>query len=267
MSYIGRLEGIRLDPRELLPGAASVVCAIHNYASAADPRPPDGAPRIARYARGRDYHRVLRKKLARLAAWIEERVPGARTRLCVDTAPLLEKAWAERAGLGWRGKHTNLVVRSRGSWTFLGAIVTDVSMEPDARHLDFCGSCTRCLDVCPTRAFPEPYVLDARRCISYLTIEHRGEFTREEGAGISDHLFGCDRCLEVCPWNSFGQPTAEPDFEPRAEVVNRSAEDWAELDEAEYDRLLSGSAMRRATREGLRRNAREVLRNRSAGTG
>jgi len=265
MSYLDRLERERLDPESLLAGARSVVCVAHSYAPRTDdaaPRAlPDGVPRIARYAVGRDYHRVLRRKLRELAATLERSAPGTRTRVCVDTAPVLEKAWAERAGIGWRGKHTNLVIRSLGSWSFLGEILTTAVLEPDERHLDFCGSCTRCVDACPTQAFPEPYVLDARRCISYLTIEHRGAFTPAEGRNIGDHLFGCDVCLEVCPWNSFQEPTTERDFEPRREVVGRTTEEWASMDLETYDRVLTGSAMRRAGLEGLRRNAKEILSN------
>jgi len=207
---------------------------------------------------------VLRRTLREIARFIEGIDPTIRCRPCVDTAPILEKAWAQRTGVGWRGKHTNVVVRSRGSWTFLGIVITTASLPPDAPHLDFCGSCRRCLDACPTGAFPEPYVMDARRCISYLTIEHRGEFTPREGVWVGDHLFGCDICLEVCPWNRFQSPTTESDFEPRSAVMERSAEEWADMDEPTYDRVLQGSAMRRAGLAGLRRNARQVLDNRTS---
>jgi epoxyqueuosine reductase len=261
MDYLARLAAERLDPDALLPGSRSVLCFAHGYVTDSTDRmePP---VRIARYARGRDYHRVLRRKLRKIAHFIEESDPTVRCRACVDTAPILEKAWAERSGVGWRGKHTNVVVRSRGSWTFLGIVLTTAALPPDPPHLDFCGSCRRCLDACPTDAFPEPYVMDARRCISYLTIEHRGEFTPQAGTAVGEHLFGCDICLEVCPWNRFHSSTPESDFIPRPAVMARTAEEWAALDEATYDRLLAGSAMRRAGLPGLRRNATQILDNR-----
>lgn len=269
MDYLHRLGPERLDPDALLPGARSVIVVALNYGTdhgrpdpAPDPPDPDAPPRIARYARGRDYHKVLRTKLRALGDEVVAHVPGARTRAAVDTAPLLEKAWAERAGIGWRGKHTNLVLRGLGSWTFLGELLTDVVLPPDRPHTDFCGSCRRCLDACPTDAFPEPYVLDARRCISYLTIEHRGDLTDAEGAAIGDHLFGCDLCLEACPWNRFASPATEPDLASREHVTERPLSGWTELDEDDYDAVTRGSAMRRARREGLRRSARHVARNR-----
>ncbi len=290
MDYLARLRALRADVRHLLDGARSVICVAHGYghetgrrretAAQAGPDRPDASgsrgsvaaaggdapPRIARYARGRDYHRVLRRKLTTLATRVAELVPGARTRVAVDTAPILEKAWAERAGLGWRGKHTNLVSRSLGSWTFLGEILTDVELPGDAAHLDFCGSCTRCLDACPTGAFPEPYVMDARRCISYLTIEHRGELGPADAERIGEHLFGCDICLEVCPWNAFAAPTREPDFAERAHVTSRPLSEWIDASDEDLDARIAGSAMRRAGVDGLRRNARAVAHNRARRT-
>ncbi len=266
MEYLARLEAERTDPQALLQGARSVLCFAQNYYH--PERAPRSDVRIARYARGRDYHRVLRRNLKAVAAFIESSYPSSRTRICVDTAPVLEKAWAERAGLGWRGKHTNLVMRARGSWTLLGEILTTLPLPPDEPHLDFCGDCRRCLDACPTRAFPQPYVLDARRCISYLTIEHRGALTDEQGRMLGDHLFGCDACLEVCPWNRFQVPTEEHDLLPRDVVIGLSAGDWRGLEHARLDALLRGSAMRRATLSGLRRNAGHILRyGRSGGAG
>lgn len=285
MSYLARNRDMRLDPEQLLEGAKSVIVVAHVYVSRgeeASSRAKSGSglgahgsnvplgdgpsgerpPFIARYARGRDYHRVLRAKLKRLAGVIEQSVPDARSRVCVDTAPLLEKAWAERAGVGWRGKHTNLVSRVLGSWTVLGEVLTTLELEPDRPHLDFCGSCRRCLDACPTRAFPEPYVMDATRCISYLTIEHRGVLEPEEGAALGDRLFGCDDCLAVCPWNGFQEPTDEPDFLPREDLVTLDLDAWQSADDATLDARLRGSAMRRAGIDGIRRNAAAVARNR-----
>jgi epoxyqueuosine reductase len=261
MGYLARAEPSRLDPGDLLPGAQSVLCVAANYHTAEEPA---ADVRIARYARGRDYHRILRGKLRALSRFIRARAPGAATRICVDTAPILEKAWAERAGIGWRGKHTNLVSRALGSWTLLGEILTTLRLPPDEAHLDFCGSCTRCLDACPTSAFPRPYVMDATRCISYLTIEHRGTLDPGQGAMIGEHLFGCDICLEACPWNRFARLSDEDDFSPRPELMGMQCEVWAALDDDYADRLLRGSALRRATPGGLRRNAAQIIRNRGA---
>ena len=265
MSYMERAVDVRLDPSALLEGARSVICVAHVYAT--EQADEDPSPFVARYARGRDYHRVLRGKLRRLVETIHSARPEARSRICVDTAPLLEKAWAERAGIGWRGKHTNLVSRSLGSWTVLGEILTTVALEPDRPHLDHCGSCTRCLDACPTNAFPEPYMMDARRCISYLTIEHRGPFDDEEASAIGGRLFGCDDCLQVCPWNRFHTPTEEPDFSPRDATIGAEAAEWLTMPDEEMDERLRGSAMRRARFDGLRRNAGAVVRNRTRSSG
>jgi len=259
MTYIERLETERIDPGALLEGAKSVLCFASNYYH---PDPPGRSDvHIARYARGRDYHRVLRSKLKSIAALITSRYPDAATRICVDTAPILEKAWAERAGIGWRGKHSNLVSRTRGSWMFLGEMLTTVALPPDRPHQDFCGECRKCLDACPTDAFPRPYVLDARRCISYLTIEHKGAFEPGEGERIGGLLFGCDVCLEVCPWNRFQQRSGEADFAPREAVTSLGARQWRDIDDDTGDTILSGSAMRRAGLGGLRRNARQILKN------
>ena len=275
MTYLARNRDVRVDPELLLPGARSVICVAHVYLAEERSRgascdlPGDGspaevsAPFIARYARGRDYHRVLKGKLRKLVELIDDTEPGSRSRICVDTAPLLEKAWAERAGIGWRGKHTNLVSRALGSWTVLGHVLSTIELEPDRPHLDYCGSCRSCLDACPTDAFPRPYVMDARRCISYLTIELRGALTEAESTALGDRLFGCDDCLTVCPWNRFHEPTEEPDFAARESVVEADLEAWLRLSDSELDERLRGSAMRRAGLDGIRRNAAAVERNRA----
>jgi epoxyqueuosine reductase len=264
MAYLSRHEAARCDPQELLAGARSVLCFAHNYLREdSTARDESGSSvRIARYARGRDYHRVLRGKLRAIVRFVAERAPKAGMRICVDTTPILEKAWAENAGLGWRGKHTNLVSHAFGSWTILGEILTTLALPADDAHLDFCGSCRRCLDACPTDAFPRPYVMDARRCISFLTIEHRGAFDETQAGMIDDHLFGCDACLEVCPWNRFQSETTEADFHSRPALASLSADEWANLDPENYDLLLAGSALRRAGLDGLRRNAAAIQRNR-----
>jgi epoxyqueuosine reductase len=276
MEYLARDPEMRLDPNALLEGVRSVICVAHVYEPREDPGDEPapspggsrgGPPFIARYARGRDYHRVLRGKLRRLLRTLDAELPECRSRMCVDTAPLLEKAWAERAGIGWRGKHTNLVSRTLGSWTVLGEILTTAELEPSAPHLDHCGSCRRCLDACPTQAFPEPYVMDATRCISYLTIEHRGPLDDASSGAIGDRLFGCDDCLVACPWNRFHAPTDDPDFAPREAIVGVDLTGWIEMSEEELDARLRGSAVRRARLAGIRRNARAVARNRDRSDG
>jgi epoxyqueuosine reductase len=217
--------------------------------------------RVARYARGRDYHKVFTRRLRDLEVRLVRAFPGVRTRPYVDTGPVLEKLWAERAGLGWRGKHTNLVSRARGSWFLLGEILLDVDLEPDPAEADHCGTCTRCITACPTGAITAPYHLDARRCISYLTIEHRGFLPRELREAVGDRVFGCDDCLEVCPWNRFARDAREVDFRPRPQATAPLLADLVALDEAGFRERFAGTALLRAKREGLARNACVALGN------
>lgn len=267
MGYLREHLDLKRDPTNLLPGARSVVAVSLNYNQPNPARP--GEPRIARYARGRDYHKVLRGKLRRLAAWVEATHPGSRSRGCVDSAPILEREYAHRAGLGWFGKNTMLIDSRTGSWFFIGILLTTAEFEPDAPAIGGCGTCTRCIDACPTGAIVQRggrWQVDARKCISYLTIEHRGEFSPEQAAMVGDWTFGCDVCQEVCPFNQArpSQPkrapiTVEADFlgwrpwPPLAEVAELMPDRW--------DELTKGSAIRRATLEGIRRNARANLRH------
>ncbi|MGH8721408.1 MAG: tRNA epoxyqueuosine(34) reductase QueG, partial [Burkholderiales bacterium] len=220
MGWLAAKETRRGDPQALWPEARSAIVLGLNYTPAGEPlalleRRERGS--ISVYARGRDYHDVVKPRLKALARWLHES-HAAQVKVFVDTAPVMEKPLGEAAGLGWQGKHSNLVSRDFGSWLFLGEVLTDLELAPDAAHQDRCGSCSACLSACPTAAFPAPYRLDARRCISYLTIEHRGEFTPEQAGAVGEWLFGCDVCQEVCPWNvSFARPTADPAFAPRAE--------------------------------------------------
>ena len=264
MAYMAREPERRLDPARVLPGARSVLCVGLNYgggedAVLANSGPPRG--RIARYTRGRDYHKVFTGKLRRLEAALRGAFPGVAMRSYVDTGPVLEKLWAERAGLGWRGKHTNLVSRVWGSWLLLGEVLLDVGLAPDETETDHCGTCTRCVDVCSTRAITAPYRLDARLCISYLTIEHRGSIPLELRPLMGDHVFGCDDCLEVCPWNRFAREAREADFAPRANAVAPLLTELVAITDEEFLRRYAGTAVMRTKREGLARNACVALGN------
>ncbi|MCW5943209.1 MAG: tRNA epoxyqueuosine(34) reductase QueG [Fimbriimonadaceae bacterium] len=271
MGYLARSVALRAHPAMLLTGVRSVVAVGMNYHR---PNPViAGRPRVARYALGRDYHRVLRGKLRRLATWVEEEFPGATTRVCVDSAPIFEREYAHRAGLGWFGKNTMLIDSRRGSWFVIGILLTDVHFRPDRPALGGCGSCRRCVDACPTGAivFEEHrWQLDARRCVSYLTIEHRGEIEPGLEAGVGDWTFGCDVCQEVCPFNEprATQPlraaeTTEPDFLRTTDLPD--LKELALLDEPAWDAATRGSPIRRAGLDGLRRNARVNLRNAKRG--
>ena len=252
----------RGSPASLWPDVRSVISLGMSYAPAADPlaladRPELG--RISVYAQGADYHDVVKRALKALARWlIEEAGPEAETQLkvFVDTAPVMEKPLAEAAGLGWQGKHTNLVSRSDGSWLFLGAIYTTLELEPDEVHAMRCGSCRRCLDICPTAAFPAPFQLDARRCISYLTIEHKGAIPEEFREAIGNRIYGCDDCLAVCPWNRFAdRARTNRAFLPRAELVAPALADLLQLDDPAFRKLFAGSPIKRIGRGRMVRNA------------
>ncbi|MCI0681587.1 MAG: tRNA epoxyqueuosine(34) reductase QueG [Gemmataceae bacterium] len=259
MSYLRRLAPARRHPAAILPDVRSVVMLGLNYYGAA---PSAGEARIARYACGEDYHVVLRRKLNELLAWVQAEVPGARGRGVVDTAPLLERDFARRAGLGWFGKNTMLIHKRLGSFFFLAALLLDLDLHPDApfeaRH---CGTCTACLDACPTQAFVGPYQLDARRCISYLTIELRGPVAEELRAGVGPWLFGCDICQDVCPWNRKAPWGREPALQPHADLEALDPAELVGITDAEFRRRFRGTALWRTKRQGLARNAALVLGN------
>jgi len=248
----------RASPAGLWPEVRSVIALGLSYAPANDPlaladRPEWG--RISVYAQGADYHDVLKRNLKALARWIVETAPGSDVKVFVDTAPVMEKPLAEAAGLGWQGKHTNLVSRRHGSWLFLGAIYTTLDLAPDAPGDTSCGSCHACLSACPTDAFPAPYRLDARRCISYLTIEHKGPIPREFREAIGNRIYGCDDCLAVCPWNKFAAAAqANLAFAPRAELVAPQLADLLALDDAGFRQVFAGSPIKRIGRDRMVRN-------------
>jgi epoxyqueuosine reductase len=263
MGWLAGTAARRGDPQELWPEARTVVVLGINYAPLQDPlalRDARDRGVVSVYARGRDYHDTLKRRLKALARWIEARWPGG-LKLFVDTAPVMEKPLAERAGIGWQGKHTNLVSRDFGSWLFLGEIYLGLALEPDDPEADHCGSCRRCLDACPTAAFPAPYQLDARRCISYLTIEHKGMIPLELRPLIGNRIYGCDDCLAVCPWNKFAQAAREPDFLAHEELTAPRLAALAELDDAAFRRLFAGTAIKRAGRDRFVRNVLIAIGN------
>ena len=246
----------RAHPKNMWPEAKSAILLGMNYGPGEDPM--DALQETERgviscYARGKDYHTIIKKSLKRLAGWFH-RETGAEVKVFVDTAPLMEKPLAERAGLGWQGKHTNLVSRDFGSWLFLGVILTDVELIPDEGGEDHCGSCQNCIDICPTKAFPKPYQLDARRCISYLTIEHQGHIDEEFRAPMGNRIFGCDDCLAVCPWNKYAQVASEQRFMARAETDNPPLEELLQLDESAFKARFKGTPVKRTGRDRFLRN-------------
>jgi epoxyqueuosine reductase len=248
----------RGSPAALWPEVRSIVSLGMSYAPAADPLALAGAPehgRISVYAQGADYHDVIKKALKALARWLVAQ-GECDLKVFVDTAPVMEKPLAEAAGLGWQGKHTNLVSRTDGSWLFLGAIYTTIELEPDVPHRVHCGSCNACLDACPTNAFPAPYRLDARRCISYLTIEHKGPIPHEFREAIGNRIYGCDDCLSVCPWNRFADTARRNQaFVPRAELAAPALADLLALDDADFRKVFAGSPIKRIGRNRMVRNA------------
>jgi epoxyqueuosine reductase len=261
MRYLHRQARRRKDPRLILPQARSVVVVLDNYYTAEeeiDPQPP----RVANYARGEDYHRVTRRRLELLGDFIRE-LGAELSHSFTDAGPVPERELAQRAGLGWIGKNTMLVRPEAGSFFFIGSIFTDLALELDQPFdLDRCGSCTRCLDACPTEAFVEPRLLDATRCISYLTIEQRGPIPDELAERLQGYVFGCDICNDVCPWNQrFSQPTLIPEFQSRRRLDGAGPEFFEEMTEAEFDQEFGDTPLERAGLDGMRRNLRAVFRS------
>ena len=258
MEWMESRADVRRGPQSLWPEAKSVIALGMSYAPADDPLALEASPekaRISVYARGKDYHDTVKKRLKALARWLVEQAPGTELKVFVDTAPVMEKPLGQAAGLGWQGKHTNLVSRTHGNWLFLGAIYTTLELEPDAPHGDRCGSCDACQLACPTAAFPAPYRLDARRCISYLTIEHKGPIPEEFRSALGNRIYGCDDCLSVCPWNKFASAAhANRDFLPRAELVAPRLADFLAFDDAGFRAFFSGSPIKRIGRNRFVRN-------------
>ena len=253
MTYLHRQAAKRKDPRRIMPGARSAVVTLTNYFHGSAP----GPGRVAQYAWSPDYHDVLGARLEQLAAAIRDVVPGATTRCYVDAGPVPERELAQLAGLGWIGKNMMLIHPEIGSFTFIGVVLTDADLTPDLPfEADRCGTCTRCLDACPTQAFVAAHDLDARACISYLTIEHRGEFSETQRAQVGEWVFGCDVCQDVCPWNvSFARETADPGFAVRPEVAAPDVRALATMEEAEFQRRYGDTPFTRPGLKGMRRNA------------
>lgn len=262
MAYMERDPDVRSDPGRVLEGARSVVVAslVYNTDREAAQDPEPGRGKIARYAQGRDYHRVMREKLGRLLDWLKSERPEVRGRVVVDTAPFLERDFARAAGLGWIAKNTMLINRRLGGYTFLGSILVDIELDYDPPHeANHCGSCTRCLDACPTRAFVGPYELDAGRCISYWTIEHKGVIPDHAAEALHGWAFGCDVCQEVCPWNRKAARGREPELDPLPEWTAPDLVEWLARDPREWRAILKDSALERTKRRGLARNAALIL--------
>jgi epoxyqueuosine reductase len=254
MGYMGNHFEKRVDPRKLVEGSRSLVVVLQNYYTS-DSQMDRTAPRISKYAYGKDYHPIMKKKLRSLYAFMDAEIGPHSGRIFVDSAPVLERAWGRVAGLGWIGKHSLLLNRRHGSWFFIGVIITDLALEADSPVKDYCGDCTRCVDACPTKAILPGRVVDASRCISYLTMENRDGRIPEEFRGrMQNWVFGCDICQEVCPWNSNAHPHSEPWLYPRPGLLEMTRRQWMDLTGEQFDQLFEGSAVKRARYIGLRRN-------------
>jgi len=262
MSYLENHFDLRVDPRKLVEGAKSVISLSYNYYNDQVEQPAD-APKIAMYAYGKDYHKLIRKKLKHLLDWIEENMGEVNGRGFVDSAPILERDWARRSGMGWIGKHTLLISKRRGSYFFLAELISDLEYEDDIHiESDHCGTCTRCIDACPTDAIsPAGYVLDATKCISYLTIELKESMPEEYQDQLESWMFGCDICQQVCPWNRFSSNHNEPKFLPSTSLMSKNRKDWQDLEEPEFELLFAGSAVRRAGFLKLKDNIEAVIRS------
>ena len=263
MDWMAETFERRSDPGVLWPVARSVIVLGANYGPAADPLSSLDHPQrgtVSVYARNRDYHDVVKKRIKQLARWMVE-CWGGEVKVFVDTAPVMEKPLAARAGIGWQGKHTNLVSRDFGSWLFLAEIFTTLDLPPDTPAVDLCGNCNRCRDACPTDALAEPYRMDATRCIAYQTIENKGHIPEDLRPALGNRIYGCDDCLAVCPWNKFASPTREEAFRPRAELAAPSLEDLAALDDTAFREVFAGTPIKRTGRDRLLRNVLIAMGN------
>ena len=284
MGYMERNFDMRLDPRLIVEGAKSVISLAYNYYTLPKQIDPE-APKISTYAYGRDYHKVIKKRLKPLIEMITGNFGHVDLRVFVDSAPVLEKAWAQRAGVGWQGKHTNIILKpdrsqppasslqpptsslqppTGGSFFFLCEIILDLDLDPDPPATDHCGTCRRCIDACPTDAIT-PYGVDGSKCISYFTIELKGEIPDLVSGKWMDWVFGCDICQQVCPWNRFSKPHKEPQFDPKPELMGLSKDEWYGMTELVFDRLFEGSAVKRTKFDGLKRNLRFISGQKKTG--
>jgi epoxyqueuosine reductase len=256
MSYMENHFDKRLDPRKLFDGAKTVISLALNYFPEKELF-NDNQPKISKYAYGEDYHFIIKDKLKALLAQIQEEVGEINGRAFVDSAPVLDKAWAKRSGLGWMGKHTNIISRSQGSFFFIAELIVDYAIEPDGPIPDYCGTCTACIDACPTDAIVQPYVVDGSKCISYLTIELKEAIIDPIFKGkIENWAFGCDICQDVCPWNRFSKKHQEPRFNPKPEIENLTENEWTEMTKEVFNELFKKSPIKRTKLEGMQRNVK-----------
>jgi len=253
MHYMENHFDKRIDPTKLVPGAKSVVSLIYNYYTPKKQTDPN-APKISTYAYGTDYHFVIKDKLKLFLYEIQQQIGKVAGRVFVDSAPVLDKHWAKRAGLGWIGKHSNLINKQKGSFFFIAELIIDLELTPDTPIKDYCGSCTRCIDACPTDAIVEPYVVNGSKCISYLTIELKEAIPQSFSDKMDNWMFGCDVCQDVCPWNRFAQAHQEPQFEPKEELLEMKSGEWEELSQEVFSTLFKKSAVKRTKFNGLERN-------------
>lgn len=253
MAYMQGHFDKRLDPRLLVPGAKSVVSFLLNYFP--EQKQNDlNAPKVSKYAYGRDYHFVIKDKLKHLFEFIKVEIGDVNGRVFVDSAPVLDKAWAQRSGLGWIGKNTNLIQKNTGSFFFIAELIVDLELEYDTPVLDHCGTCTKCIDACPTDAIVAPYVVDGSKCISYYTIELKENIPEDVKGTFEDWAFGCDICQDVCPWNRFSKATEDPDLKPNQEMLDMTHKDWVEITEETFNKVFKDSPLKRTKHQGLKRN-------------
>lgn len=254
MSYLENYFDKRVDPTKLVPGSKSVISLMYNYYTDEKQEDPS-APKLAMYAHGKDYHKVVKKKLIELFKWMSESIGEIDGRCFVDSAPVLERDWARRSGLGWVGKHTLLINPKQGSYFFLCEIICDLDLEYDHPIKDHCGTCIRCIEACPTDAISEEgYIIDGSKCISYLTIELKNEIPNEFSDQMENWMFGCDICQQVCPWNKFSKPHSEDKFLPKPELLKMKKSEWEEITEDTFNKIFEGSAVKRTKYQGLKRN-------------
>ncbi|AWM33447.1 tRNA epoxyqueuosine(34) reductase QueG [Hymenobacter nivis] len=259
MAYMENHFDKRLDPRLLVDGAKSVISLLLNYYPPKEEQQPDDTLKISKYAYGRDYHFVIKDKLKMLLADMQAEIGEIGGRCFVDSAPVLDKAWAKKSGLGWVGKNSNLITPGSGSFYFIAELIVDVDLEYDGAIRDYCGTCTKCLDACPTQAITEPYVVDGSKCISYFTIELKDQIPTEVGGKFGNWVFGCDICQDVCPWNRFAKPHQEPQFQAHPDLKNLTPGDWREITHELFTELFRQSAVKRTGYAGLTRNIKFVL--------
>lgn len=252
MGYMENHFDLRLDPTKLVEGSKSVISLLLNYFPEVARK--EDTYKVSKYAYGQDYHHIIKSKLRALQNFISEEIGEVHGRAFVDSAPVLDKAWAAKSGLGWIGKHSNLLTRQVGSFYFIAELIVDLELEYDHRATDHCGSCTACIDACPTQAIVEPYVVDGSKCISYLTIELKNGIPSEFKGKMDDWMFGCDVCQDVCPWNRFSKPHREPLFNPHPELLSMTKKDWEEITEDVFRKVFQKSAVKRTKFSGLKRN-------------